>query len=232
MNALKRAWRKAKRLIRKAPEWLRLTGIALLALILFGLGGVIVWAALVPIPSISDFQDREVSQSTQIYDRTGNVLLYDVHGEEERTSVPLNQISPYIQDATIAIEDQSFYSNPGIDPTSIVRAFWADFTSVSYAQGASTITQQVVKNALLTDDKTLTRKIEEIILALRLTRAYSKDDILAAYLNETPYGGAIYGVEAASEYFFGVDASQVDLAQAAYLAALPQAPTYLFAVWR
>jgi penicillin-binding protein 1A len=191
MNALRHWWRKFKRFINGAPEWLRLTGVAILALIFFGLGGIIVWAALVPIPSISEFQDRQVSQSTQIYDRTGNVLLYDVHGEEERTSVPLNQISPYIQHATVAIEDQTFYTNPGIDPFSIVRALIADLTHGSYAQGASTITQQVVKNALLTDNKTITRKIEEIILALRLTRSYSKDDILAAYLNETPYGGPI-----------------------------------------
>lgn len=226
MNALKRAWRKLKRLVGRTPEWVRLLCIAILALLFFGLGGIIVWAALVPIPSISDFQNRQVSQSTQIYDRTGNVLLYDVHGEEERTSVPLDQISPYIQDATISIEDQTFYSNPGIDPFSIIRAFFADLTSGSYQQGASTITQQVVKNALLTDDKTITRKIEEVILALRLTHAYTKQDILAAYLNETPYGGPIYGAEAASEYFFGLDASKVDLAQAAYLAALPQAPTY------
>src|ERR1700722_4004061 len=132
MSTLKKAWRKLKRLINKTPEWLRLTGIALLALLLLGLGGVVIWAAVVPIPSISDFQNRQVSQSTQIYDRTGNVLLYDVHGEEERTSVPLDQISPYIQQATIAIEDQSFYSNPGIDPISILRAFFADLTSASY----------------------------------------------------------------------------------------------------
>jgi len=226
MNWLRTAWRKLKRLFERTPEWLRLTGIAFVALILFGLGGVVIWSVIVPIPSISDFQNREVAQSTKIYDRTGNVLLYDVHGEEERTSIPLDQISPYIQQATIAIEDQSFYSNSGIDPLSIIRALWADLTSASYAQGASTITQQVVKNALLTTDKTLTRKIEEIILALRLTRAYSKDQILNAYLNEAPYGGPIYGAEAASQYFFGVDASQVDLAQAAYLAALPQAPTF------
>jgi 1A family penicillin-binding protein len=226
MNWFRKSWRKLKRLINRIPEWLRLTGVALLALILFGLGGVILWAVIIPIPSIGDFQNREVAQSTKIYDRTGNVLLYDVHGEEERTSVPLDQISPYIQQATISIEDQSFYSNPGIDPLSIIRATWADLTSGSYAQGASTITQQVVKNALLTQNKTLTRKIEEVILALRLTRAYSKDQILGAYLNETPYGGPIYGVEAASQYFFGVNADQVDLAQAAYLAALPQAPTY------
>src|SRR6185312_1573546 len=148
MKFLKRIWRWFKRFMHKTPEWVRLTGVAILALILFGMGGIIVWAALVPIPSISSFQNRQVSQSTQIYDRTGNVLLYDVHGQEERTSIPLDDISPNIQHATIAIEDQTFYSNPGIDPFSIVRALLADLTSGSYAQGASTITQQVVKNAL------------------------------------------------------------------------------------
>ena len=180
-----------------------------------------------PIPSINNFENREVSQSTKIYDRTGNVVLYDAHGAEERTSVPLAQISPYIQEATVAIEDSTFYTNAGIRPLSSLRALWVDLTTGSYQQGGSTITQQVVKNALLTQDKTITRKIEEVILALRLTKAYSKDQILNTYLNESPYGGTIYGVQAAAQYFFGVDASKVDLAQAAYLAALPQAPTYL-----
>ncbi|HUO50392.1 MAG TPA: PBP1A family penicillin-binding protein [Candidatus Paceibacterota bacterium] len=226
MNALRHPWRALKRLFHKIPEWLRLSVVALLALIFFGLGGVIVWASVVPIPSITNFEDRKVAESTKIYDRTGNVLLYDVHGNEQRTSIPLDQISPDIQHATISIEDDTFYSNPGINPLSIVRSLLADLTSGGYAQGGSTITQQVVKNALLTQNKTLTRKIEEIILALRLTRAYSKDQILDTYLNEAPYGGTIYGVEEAAQNFFGVDASQVDLAQAAYIAALPQAPTY------
>jgi penicillin-binding protein 1C len=221
--------RKGRRLFKRftIPQWLELLVLGLFALALFALGGIIVWASLVPIPSISDFENRQVAQSTKIYDRTGNVVLYDAHGEEERTSVPLSSISPYIQEATVSIEDSTFYSNAGVRPLSALRALWVDLTAGSYQQGGSTITQQVVKNALLTDDKTITRKIEEAILALRLTKAYSKDQILNTYLNESPYGGTIYGVQAAAQYFFGVDASDVDLAQAAYIASLPQAPTYL-----
>jgi len=207
--------------------WLELCALGFIALVLFGLGGVIVWAALIPIPSITDFENRQVAESTKIYDRTGNIVLFDAHGAEQRTSVPLSAISPYIQDATISIEDATFYQNAGVRPLSTLRAFWRDLTSQSYGQGGSTITQQVVKNALLTQHKTITRKIEEIVLALRLTKAYSKDQILNTYLNESPYGGTIYGVQAAAQYFFGVDASDVDLAQAAYIAALPQSPTYL-----
>ena len=209
------------------PQWLELFALALFAIVLFGLGGVIIWASLVPIPSINNFENREVAQSTKIYDRTGNIVLYDAHGAEQRTSVPLSQISPYIQEATISIEDTTFYHNIGVRPLSLLRAFWIDLTSGSYEQGGSTITQQVVKNALLTQSKTIPRKIEELVLALRLTKAYSKDQILNTYLNESPYGGTIYGVQAAAQFFFGVDADKVDLAQAAYIAALPQSPTYL-----
>lgn len=215
-----------RRIIDKTPEWVKVTILGICALIFFGLGGVIIWASLVPIPSIDSFESRQVAQSTKIYDRTGTVVLYDVHGQVRRTSVPLDQISPFIQNASIAIEDDTFYTNPGVNPTSLARALLADLTSGGYAQGGSTITQQVVKNALLTQDKTVTRKIEEIILALRLTRVYSKQQILNTYLNESPYGGTIYGVQEAAQYYFGVDAKDVDLAQAAYLAALPQAPTF------
>src|ERR1700722_8307250 len=140
----------------RLPMWLELGLLAIAAIILFGLGGIIVWASIVPIPSINDFENREVAQSTKIYDRTGNIVLYDVHGEEERTSVPLDQISPYLQDATIAIEDSTFYSNAGFRPLSFARAAFVDLTSGGYAEGGSTITQQVVENALLTDDKTIT----------------------------------------------------------------------------
>jgi penicillin-binding protein 1C len=209
------------------PQWLELFVLGLFAIVLFGLGGVIIWASLVPIPSINNFENRQVAQSTKIYDRTGNIVLYDAHGAEQRTSVPLSQISPYLQDATISIEDTTFYHNAGVRPLSALRALWVDLTSGKYEQGGSTITQQVVKNALLTQNKTLTRKIEELVLALRLTKAYTKDQILNTYLNESPYGGTIYGVQAASQFFFGVDADKVDLAQAAYIAALPQSPTYL-----
>jgi 1A family penicillin-binding protein len=208
------------------PQWLEFTLLGLAATTLFVLSGVIVWALLVPIPAINSFENRQVAQSTKIYDRTGNIVLYDVHGAVRRTSVPLDQMSVYIRNASIAVEDATFYTNSGFRPLSFARAVFANLFSRSYGQGGSTITQQVVKNALLTQNKTITRKIEEIILALRLNKAYSKDEILNTYLNETPYGGTIYGIEEASQYFFGVSAKDIDLAQAAYLAAIPQAPTY------
>ncbi len=215
-----------RRFLAFIPDWVKVGVLGAIAIILFLLGGVIIWAAVMPIPAINDFENRQVAESTKIYDRTGNVVLYDVHGAVRRTSVPLEQISPLIQNATISIEDATFYQNAGFRPLSFLRALFVDVFARSYEQGGSTITQQVVKNALLTQTKTIPRKIEEIILALRLTRSYSKQQILNTYLNEVPYGGTIYGVQEASQYFFGVDAKDVDLAQSAYLAALPQAPTY------
>ena len=218
--------RSIQRLKRSIPDWVWVGLLGGTAVILFILGAIILWAAVRPIPSINNFENREVAQSTKIYDRTGNIVLYDVHGSVRRTSVPLDAIHTYIQQATIAIEDATFYENVGFRPLSFMRAIFVNITRGSYAQGGSTITQQVVKNALLNQSKTILRKVEEIILALRLTRVYSKQQILNTYLNEVPYGGTIYGVQEASQYFFGVDAKDVDLAQAAYLAALPQAPTY------
>lgn len=218
--------RSIQRLSRSIPEWVWVGLLGGAAVILFILGAAILWAAVRPIPSINNFENREVAQSTKIYDRTGNIVLYDVHGSVRRTSVPLDAINPYVQQATIAIEDSTFYENVGFRPLSFMRAIFVNITRGSYAQGGSTITQQVVKNALLNQSKTVLRKVEEIILALRLTRVYSKQQILNTYLNEVPYGGTIYGVQEASQYFFGIDAKDVDLAQAAYLAALPQAPTY------
>ena len=198
------------------------------AVVLLILGTAVVWATVMPIPAINNFQNRQVAQSTKIYDRTGNIVLYDVHGTMRRTAVPIDQISPYVQKAAVAVEDETFYTNAGFRPLSFLRAVGTNILQGKplSGQGGSTITQQVVKNALLTQEKTVSRKIQEIILALRLTHVYTKDQILNTYLNESPYGGTIYGVQEASQYFFGVDAKDVDLAQAAYLAALPQAPTY------
>ncbi len=210
------------------PQWLEVSILVAAAATFLVIGGGIIWATIMPIPAINNFENRQVAQSTKIFDRTGNIVLYDVHGAMRRTSVPLEEISPYIQKAAIAIEDATFYENAGFRPLALVRAIWTNIKrgNLLSGQGASTITQQVVKNALLTQDKTITRKVKEIILALRLTRVYTKDQILNTYLNETPYGGTIYGVEEASQYFFGVPAKDVDLAQAAYIAALPQKPTY------
>jgi 1A family penicillin-binding protein len=219
-------WKKLRKLWRKLPPWVELGIVGLIAALFLALGGAVVWATFTPIPAINNFENRQVAQSTKIYDRTGNIVLYDVHGQVRRTSVPLDAISPYVRNATIATEDDTFYTNAGFRPLSFLRAVVANLLSRSYQQGGSTITQQVVKNALLTQDKTILRKVEEIILSLRLTQVYSKDQILNTYLNETSYGGTVYGVQEASQYYFGVDAKDLDLAQSAYLAAIPQAPTH------
>lgn len=195
--------------------------------ILFIVGGVVVLGiALTPTPDLSSFVNRKVTESTKIYDRTGTVLLYDLNTDAKRETVPLTGISPDVRNATIAIEDSNFYNHGAISLTGILRSLVADVVSGSFAQGGSTLTQQVVKNTLLTGEKSVVRKVHEWILAMKLEQHYSKDQILEFYLNETPYGGPYYGVEAASEAFFGKAAKDVDLAEAAYLAALPQAPTY------
>jgi 1A family penicillin-binding protein len=183
------------------------------------------WAILATVPSIDTIQNRVVGESTKIYDRTGNVLLYDVHGAMRRTEVPFEEISRHIRNATVAIEDDTFYSHKGVRPRSFLRAVWANLQTGSFSQGGSTITQQVVKNTLLTKDKTPIRKMKEWVLALKLEKIATKDQILNIYLNETSYGGTIYGVEEATQYFFGKPAKDVTVAEAAYVAALPQAPT-------
>jgi len=194
--------------------------------IIFILGGsTFLWIASFKIPDLNSFNDRQVSQSTKIYDRTGQVLLYDVFEGIKRNSVPLNKISVDLRNATVAIEDSEFYQHNGIRLSSIFRAILANIGAGSYSQGGSTITQQVVKNSLLTTEKSITRKIKELVLSLKLERMMTKDQILEVYLNENPYGGSIYGVEEASKTFFGKSASDLDLAESAYIAALPQAPT-------
>lgn len=216
-----------RRLHAATPPWARrLIRFGLLASIMCG-GVFAAWAVIVSIPSIDNIENRIVGESTKIYDRTGNILLYDVHGTMRRTEVPLEAISPYIRNATIAIEDASFYQHSGFRPMAFLRAVLVNLgLREGYrGQGGSTITQQVVKNTLLTTDKTAIRKAKEIVLALKLERVASKDEILNIYLNETPYGGTVYGAEEASQYFFGKHAADVTLAEAAYLAALPQSPT-------
>lgn len=192
---------------------------------LFIAGIVALAVALTPTPDIGAFAAREVTQSTKIYDRTGQVLLYDYNRDAKRDVEPLTSISPNIINATIAIEDSGFYSHGGIRLTSIIRAVLVDLVGGGLAQGGSTITQQVVKNTLLTNEKSVVRKAHEWILAIKLEEHYSKNDILQTYLNNIPYGGTLYGVEAASEAYFGKPARDIDLAEAAYLAAMIQAPS-------
>ncbi|MDB5189291.1 MAG: putative penicillin-binding protein, partial [Parcubacteria group bacterium] len=195
-------------------------------LVLFVMSLTILWIALTPTPGLDSFDTRKVTQSTKIFDRTGKTVLYDLNRDIRRNQVPLEDISPYLKQASIAIEDSSFYKHGGISISGIVRSIFVDITRGELAQGGSTITQQVVKNSLLTGSKSISRKVHEWILAIKLEQRYSKDQILGFYLNDTPYGGTLYGVEAASRAFFGKSAKDVDLAEAAYIAALPQAPTY------
>lgn len=190
--------------------------------------GLLVWISTLEIPDLSAFEERRVLQSTKIYDRTGEVVLYDLHQDVRRTIIPFEEISQNIKNATIAIEDDQFYSHIGIDVRAIARAALSNFSQGDLlgGQGGSTITQQVIKNSVLQRDKTLTRKVKEAILSIKLERTMEKDNILAVYLNESPYGGTIYGVEEASQAFFGKSASEITIPEAAYLAAIPQAPTY------
>ncbi|MEI6345634.1 MAG: transglycosylase domain-containing protein [bacterium] len=229
----KYAGRHAYRATHRSHHWLKHRSKLLKEVAFIGaslcliIGGLMTfWVSTFQLPDLGAFGERKVSESTKIYDRTGKILLYDVHNNIKRKNVALEEISRNVKNATVAIEDTEFYEHIGIKPTAILRAILTDIFTLKLAQGGSTITQQVVKNSLLTTDKTITRKLKEWVLALKLERVLTKDQILAIYLNEAPYGGTIYGVEQASEEFFGVHASDLTLAQSAYLAALPQAPSF------
>jgi len=190
------------------------------------LGSLAFWISTFKMPDLKSFETRSISQSTKIYDRTGKILLFDLNQDLKRKVISFAEISPYIKNATIAIEDSGFYTHGGIEIKAIFRAVLANLFGGSFNQGGSTITQQVIKNSLLTSEKAISRKMKEWFLAIKLDKTMSKDEILSIYLNENPYGGSIYGVEEATQTFFGKKASEVNLAEAAYLAAIPNAPTY------
>ncbi len=189
-------------------------------------GTFILWGSSLEIPSFDSFEERRVAESTKIYARDGKTALYDIHENVKRRIVPYGEISRFAKNATVAIEDAEFYEHRGIKPTSILRAVLVNLSGLSFSQGGSTITQQVVKNSLLTSEKKISRKLKEWVLAIKLEGVLGKDDILGIYLNEAPYGGNIYGIEEASLSFFGKSARDLTLSEAAYLSALPQAPTY------
>lgn len=214
-----------KRVLSKVP-WKNLLLVGLAAGLLFA-SALFIWVASLEIPTLDGFEARSVTQSTKIYDRTGEVLLFDLHEDVRRTVVPLEEMSRHLKNASIAIEDAEFYQHNGIRPSRTLKAIYDNITTGNLlgGQGGSTITQQVVKNTLLTRDKTITRKVKEWILALKIEQLLTKDQILELYLNEVPYGGNIYGAEEAAQHFFAVSASDLSLVQSAYLAALPQAPS-------
>ncbi len=175
------------------------------------------------IPS-PDKLTSDFSQTTKIFSRKGE-LLYNIYVDKNRTFVPLNNIPKYVQQATISIEDKDFYKHGGIDPIGGVLRAVKEFVFKQQLQGGSTITQQLVKTALLTPERTIQRKIKEIILASLVELKYPKDKILEMYLNQVPYGGTAWGIEAASERYFNKKVGELSLAESALLAGLPQAPT-------
>jgi len=200
--------------------------ILLVALGLLGSGAILLWVSSFRIPDLNTFDERIIKQSTKIYDRTGEILLFDIHENVQRTTVPYEEISRNIKNATVAIEDAEFYVHSGVRPLATFRAVFLQPLRGKGVQGGSTITQQVIKNSLLTSEVKISRKLKEWVLSFKLEKVLSKNEILSIYLNEAPYGGNIYGIEEASGRFFNKSAADLTLAESAYLAALPQAPTF------
>ena len=221
---LKKCFKYIKRRIKKASfkKWLFIfVGVGVILV-----GILMVWISLLKLPDFESFTQRKLQSSTKIYDRTGKILLYDIHQDIKRTVIPYEDMSIKIKNATVAIEDSTFYEHNGIRIPSIIRATIVAKITGKRVSGGSTITQQLIKNTLLTSRRTLTRKVKEWILAIKLEKVLSKEEILELYLNEAPYGGNIYGIAEASRAFFGKEPSEVTLAEAAYLAAIPNGPTY------
>lgn len=178
------------------------------------------------LPDPNAWQDRKIIQSTKIYDRENKTLLYEIHGEEKRTVIDYNNIPQIVKNATIVAEDAEFYNHSGINFRGILRAILADVKDKKVLEGGSSITQQLIKNAYLTPERTISRKVKELILAISLERKYTKDEILNFYLNQIPYGSNSYGIEAAAQTYFNKSAKDLNIAESVYLAALPKAPSY------
>lgn len=214
--------KKRKKRILKTLLWVC---IVFLLIGIIGFFGMIGWFSR-DLPSPDKLIDRSIPLSTKIYDRTGEHLLYEVHGAQQRSLVSIYDIPEALKKATVTVEDKGFYSHKGFDVRGIIRSIIVDILSGTKAQGGSTITQQFIKNSLLTSRKSFTRKIKELVLAYQLEKRFSKDEILQMYFNEIPYGSTAYGVQAASKMYFGKNVQDLTLAESAYLASLPKAPTY------
>lgn len=217
-----RGWRSFLR-----PQTIR---IALLSLFSLGALGILIILAMFAwysrdLPNPDALLTREISQSTKIYDRTGERLLYEVAPDQNRTLVKIEDIPQHVKDAVVTAEDRNFYEHHGIDYLALVRAVVVNTLHFSRIKGTSTITQQLVKNAILTSDRSMVRKIKEIMLSIALEKKFTKDQILQLYLNEIGYGSTNYGVEAASRAYFDKSVKDVTLAEAAVLAALPNQPS-------
>ncbi len=185
--------------------------------------GFLVFSFFKSLPSPKKLTERKIEVSTKIYDRNG-ILLYTIYKDKNRTPIRLTELPEFVKYATLAAEDAEFYQHPGFSIRGILRAIIRNYTRGELT-GGSTITQQLVKNALLTPEKTLTRKIKELVLAVMVELNFSKDEILEMYLNEVSYGGTAYGIEEASKTYFGKSAKELNLSEAAFLAGLPKSPS-------
>ncbi len=187
---------------------------------------IIAWASK-DLPDPNKLTDRTIAQSTKIYDRTGEHILYEIFADEKRTLVTLDQIPKDLINGLIATEDASFYEHRGIRPLSIARSFvYGILGKGRIGGGASTLTQQLVKNAILNRERKISRKLKEFILSVRLEQKYTKEQILQIYFNEIPYGSTNYGIESAAQNYFGKTVSELTLAESATLAGIPQSPSY------
>jgi len=198
--------------------------LSFLALILLGFFLIFLAEGL---PDPSTFDQRIVPESTKIYDRTGEILLYEIHGGEKRTIIGIDEMSPYIIKTTLAAEDHNFYNHYGFSFKGFARSIIHNLSHPGDLRGGSTITQQLARNAFLTIDKTLVRKLKEAILTVKIEKTYSKDQILEMYLNQINYGHNVYGIESASNFYYSKETKNLTLAEAAYLTSLIQSPNYL-----
>lgn len=195
-----------------------------LALYLFLIAGTVFYFYILKdLPSTAKIGKNNFPQSSRIFDRKGR-LLFTIYQTKNQTFVPISKIPKSLIDATIAIEDKDYYTHGGIDPRGIIRALYVTLFK-GKLQGGSTITQQLVKNSLLTPDRTINRKIKEVILSFIVETIYSKNKILEMYFNYVPYGGTAWGIQAASQVYFEKDPDKLTLSEAAFLAGLPEAPS-------
>ncbi len=199
-------------------------GLTVLAGVLAG-ALLFVWIAK-DLPRPEHFTEREIDKTTKIFDKSGETTLYTIHGEEKRTPVKLSDMSPHLKKAVIATEDADFYNHRGVDMEGVFRSVWLNVKIGDLQYGGSTISQQLIRSSFLTMEKSIQRKVRELILTLELERRYSKDQILGWYLNQVPFGNNAYGAQAAAETLFDKDASDLTIEESAVLAALIKAPSY------
>src|SRR3990172_2525618 len=219
--------KRGRRFFKGGITWKLIGKIALICFLvfIFGVAFIFAWFSK-DLPTPGNIKKRQAAQSSTILDRNGNVL-YQLSGDERRTVIKSEDMPQNVKDATVSLEDKDFYRHFGVDFRGVARAaYYTFYKKTGNIQGGSTITQQFVKNALLSPKRTFTRKIKELILSIEIEAMYSKDEILTMYLNEIPYGSNAYGIQAASEMYFDKNAKDLTLTEAAILASLPQSPTY------